>query len=366
MKDEVISHLKLLDKRLASLRDSLEIENKNNRIKEIERKMAAPDFWSNQDAAQTLIGELKGLKAVVDSYAVLTRELSDEIGLLEMCDDERDRRHIAEAEAKGPAYEHRVEAIELQTLFTARNDARDVFLTIHAGAGGVDAMDWAEMLLRMYTRWLERNGYEYRVMELLRGEEAGLKRSVVEVRGKYPFGYLKSEIGVHRLVRISPFDANHRRQTSFAAVDVIPEFDDLEIHINERDLRIDTFSAGGPGGQHVNKTQSAVRITHLPTGIVVSCQNERSQQLNRKYAMRTLGAKLYRMEEAKREQEFAKLYGEKGEIAFGSQIRSYTMQPYTLVKDHRTDVETGNVQAVLDGEIDEFIEAFLKWKGRKY
>jgi peptide chain release factor 2 len=328
--------------------------------------MSASDFWSNADAAQGLIVELKGVKAIVDSYAAAARDVSDELGLLEMCDEVADREHVQEIATKAPALAQRVEAIELQTLFTGANDARDCFLSIHAGTGGVDAMDWAEILERMYERWFQKNGYEARSLERLQGEEAGIKRVVFEVRGKYPFGYLKSEIGVHRLIRLSPFDANHRRQTSFAAVDVVPEFDDVEVNIKESDLVVDTFSAGGPGGQHVNKTQSAVRITHIPTGVVVACQNERSQQLNRKYAMRALAAKLYRMQEAERMAELKSMYGDKGEIGFGYKIRSYTMHPYSLVKDERTGVETGNIQAVLDGGIDTFIEAFLRWKERKY
>jgi len=283
-----------------------------------------------------------------------------------MCDDARDQVHIVEVSGKIRGIERKVEAVEVQALFNGRNDARGVFVSIHSGAGGVDAMDWAQILQRMLLRWLSRSGYEVEVLDEQPGEEAGLKRAVLEVRGRFAFGYLKSEIGVHRLVRISPFDANHRRQTSFASVDVVPEYDEIDIDIKEGDLRIDTFSAGGPGGQHVNKTQSAVRITHLPTGVVVQCQNQRSQIMNRKYAMRALASKLHQLEESKREAEFARMYGEKGEIAFGSQIRSYVMQPYTVVKDHRTDHETGNIQAVLDGEIDPFIEAFLRWKGRKY
>jgi len=328
--------------------------------------MSASGFWDRPEAAQGLITELKSIKGAVESYRSLHQELEDESGLLEMCDEARDREHILEVQGKVPAYERKVEAVEVQALFSGRNDARDVFVSIHSGAGGVDAMDWVLILERMYLRWLSRNGYEVEVLDEQPGEEAGLKRAVLEVRGRFAFGYLKSEIGVHRLVRISPFDANHRRQTSFASVDVVPEYDEVEIDIKEGDLRIDTFSAGGPGGQHVNKTQSAVRITHLPTGVVVQCQSQRSQILNRKYAMRALASKLHQLEESKREAEFARLYGEKGEIAFGSQIRSYVMQPYTMVKDHRTGHETGNIQAVLDGEIDPFIEAFLRWKDRKY
>jgi peptide chain release factor 2 len=296
----------------------------------------------------------------------VARELEDDIGLLDMCDEERDRVHIEEINAKLKSYQSRVEAIELQTLFNRPDDGKDVILSIHSGTGGVDAMDFAQMLLRMYLRWMEANGYEANLLERQEGEEAGVKRAVLEVRGRYAFGYLKSEIGVHRLIRISPFDTNHKRQTSFASVDVVPEVDDIDIDIKDDDLRIDTYSAGGPGGQHVNKTQSAVRLTHLATGIVVQCQDQRSQQLNRKYAMRQLASKLKQAEEAKRNTELAKVYGEKGEIAFGSQIRSYTLQPYTLVKDHRTGEETGNVAAVLDGRIDAFMEAFLRWKERKY
>jgi peptide chain release factor 2 len=329
--------------------------------------MSGAGFWDNQDAAQKLSGELKGLKATVETYSALERELEDEIGIVEMCDETADKGHIDEAVGKLPRYAQRVESIELTTLFTGPNDAKDVILAIHAGTGGVDAMDFAEMLARMYQRWCEKNGYEVALIEKQEGEEAGLKKCIFEVRGgKFPFGYLKSEIGVHRLIRLSPFDANHKRQTSFASVDVAPEADETSIEIKEGDLKIDTYAAGGPGGQHVNKTQSAVRITHLPSGIIVQCQDQRSQQLNRKYAMRALATKLQQEEERKRNTELAKLYGEKGEIAFGNQIRSYTMQPYQLVKDERTGVKTGDIQKVLDGDIDAFVEAFLRWKERKY
>jgi peptide chain release factor 2 len=343
-----------------------EVDRKEVRIREIEARMSAADFWGNPEAAQGVVTELKSVKGVVESYRTLHSELQDEIGLLEMCDDARDQAHVEEVRGKVRGYERRVEAVEVQALFTGRNDSRNVFISIHAGAGGVDAMDWTQMLERMYLRWLQQNGYEAEVLDEQEGEEAGLKSALIEVKGRYAFGYLKSEIGVHRLVRLSPFDANHRRQTSFAAVDIIPIHDDIDIEIKESDLKIDTYSAGGPGGQHVNKTQSAVRITHVPTGIVVQCQNQRSQILNRKYAMRNLASKLYELEERKRGDELSKLYGEKGEISFANQIRNYVMQPYTLVKDTRTDQETGNIQAVLDGALDPFIEAFLRWKGRKY
>jgi peptide chain release factor 2 len=328
--------------------------------------MAEPGFWDDAEKAQGVMAELKSLKGVVESYRALKQDLEDEIGLLEMCDDARDVEHIGQTRDKLNPLERRLEGVEVQALFTGRNDARNVFLAIHAGTGGVDAMDWALILRRMYERWLLQNGYETELLDELPGEEAGMKKVVYEVRGRYPFGYLKSEIGVHRLIRLSPFDSNHRRQTSFASVDVTPIFEDVDIEIKEGDLRIDTFSAGGPGGQHVNKTQSAVRITHLPTGVVVSCQSQRSQIMNRKRAMQNLASKLHQLEESKRQAEYAKLYGEKGEISFGSQIRSYTMQPYTLVKDERTGQQTGNIQGVLDGDLTPFIEAFLRWKGRTY
>jgi len=328
--------------------------------------MGGADFWNNQEAAQKLVAELKTVKSVVESYRRLHTELEDEIGLLEMSDDVKDAAHIKETEEKIPGFTDRVRSTEVQALFNGPNDTRDVFVSIHPGAGGVDAADWAQILERMYQRWFAKNGYQAEVVDREEAEEAGIRRVVFDVKGPFAFGYLKGEIGVHRLIRISPFDANHRRQTSFASVDVVPQYEDVDVQIDEADLRIDTYSAGGPGGQHVNKTQSAVRITHLPSGVVVQCQNQRSQIMNRKSAMRALASKLHQLEEAKRDAEFAKMYGEKGEISFARQDRSYTMQPYTLVKDERTAHQTGNIQAVLDGAIDPFIEAFLRWKGRKY
>src|SRR5688572_333333 len=328
--------------------------------------MGGADFWNNQEAAQKVVAELKTVKSVVEAYRRLHTELEDEIGLLEMSDDVKDAAHIQETEGKIPGFQDRVRATEVQALFNGPNDGRDVFVSIHPGAGGVDAADWAQILERMYQRWFARNGYTAEVVDREEAEEAGIRRVVFDVKGPFAFGYLKSEIGVHRLIRISPFDANHRRQTSFASVDVVPQYEDVDVQIDEADLRIDTYSAGGPGGQHVNKTQSAVRITHLPSGVVVQCQNQRSQIMNRKSAMRALASKLHQLEEAKRDAELTKMYGEKGEISFSRQDRSYTMQPYTLVKDERTGHQTGNIQSVLDGALDPFMEAFLRWKGRKY
>jgi peptide chain release factor 2 len=328
--------------------------------------MSAQDFWNDQETAQKLMVELKSAKSIVDAFRKPEQELSDEIELLDMAEEDGDEQHMIEVKKNLKRYRKQVAEVELQALFSMKNDPKAIFLSIHAGEGGTDSCDWAEMLLRMYTRWLEKNGYDVKLVDAQYSEEAGIRRGVLQVSGRYPYGHLKSELGVHRLVRISPFDANNRRHTSFASVDVVPLDDDIEVDIKDADLKIDTYCAGGPGGQHVNKTESAVRITHIPTGVVVSCQNERSQMLNRKTAMKMLASKLHRLEEAKREKELARLYGEKGEIGRGNQIRSYFLHPYQLVKDHRTNFEMGNAQAVLDGEIDGYIEAFLKWKDRKY
>jgi peptide chain release factor 2 len=328
--------------------------------------MSRPNFWENPDSAQKTIASLKAVKDTVDTYREIERGIADQELLLACAEPGKDDAVLGETQGAVAALRRKLEHFELRSLFNRANDDRNVFFSIHAGAGGTDSCDWASMLLRMYTRWLERSRFDTTILDLLEGEEAGVKRAVIHVRGAYPFGNLKSEIGVHRLVRISPFDANKRRHTSFASVDVVPEHEETDLKIDEKDLRIDTYSAGGPGGQHVNKTQSAVRLVHLPTGIVSACQQERSQHMNKKMAMRLLIGKILQQQEAAREKELQKMFGEKGEIAFGYQIRSYVLHPYTLVKDHRTEVETGNAQAVLDGDLDSFIEGFLKWKDRRY
>jgi peptide chain release factor 2 len=283
--------------------------------------------------------------------------------LLELADEADDAETRAEATAKLADAGQRLEDAELQRLLGGEHDAANAIVSINAGAGGTDAYDWAEMLLRMYLRWAERRGYACSVVDQQEGDEAGIRSATITVSGDYAYGYLKAEEGVHRLVRISPFDANARRQTAFASVTVMPELDDtIEVEIDEKELRIDTFRASGAGGQHVNKTDSAVRMTHLPTGIVVQCQNERSQHKNRATAMKLLRARLYDHERAKRDEEVARLRGEQRQIEFGSQIRSYTLHPSQRVKDHRTDLEVGNVDAVLDGDIDRFIRAMLVHK----
>jgi peptide chain release factor 2 len=331
----------------------------------LESEMGRPDFWNAPDLAHSMIKKMKGIKRVLEPFIRLQKELRDHRELIQLC-DQQDSQLLSESEVALGRLEYELNRFELATMFTGRNDAKPVFMSIHAGAGGTDSCDWAEMLFRMYTRWLYRNGYRFQIVDSLPGDEAGLRRVTLSIEGEYPFGYLKSEIGVHRLVRISPFDASKRRHTSFASVDIIPEPEEIEIQLQDKELRIDTFRSSGKGGQHLNVTDSAVRITHIPTGITAQCQNERSQYLNKKTAMKILVAKLYQLEERKQQEELAAMYGEKGEIAWGNQIRSYILQPYTLVKDHRTGYETGKVQDVLDGELDGLIEAFLRWKGRKY
>jgi peptide chain release factor 2 len=322
--------------------------------------MSSPGFWDSGERAQETVKELKAIKALVQPLGEIGKELDDFEVLHELGVEEKSPTTIDEVRRGLAALASRLEKVELSALFTDEKDRLDCYLSIHAGAGGTESCDWAQMLLRLYTRWLERNGFGVEMISILPDEEAGIKNATLYVKGPYAFGYLKAEMGVHRLVRISPFDAAKRRHTSFASVDVVPEIEEVEIEINENDLRIDTYRSSGAGGQHVNVTDSAVRITHIPSGIVVACQNERSQHKNRAVAMRILKARLYQMREDERQKQLKQEYGDKSEIAFGSQIRSYTLQPYQLVKDHRTGVEVGNVDAVLDGAIDVFIEAYLR------
>ena len=327
--------------------------------------MARPGFWDNPDKAQSVATQLSALKSVVEPVEELQREVKDLAELYEMATEEGDAEELDQLEEDVGALQRRCEQIELQGLLSRAEDMKNCFFSIHAGAGGTESCDWASMLLRMYTRHFETHKFKYQELDITPGEEAGLRSITLRVVGPFAFGRLSCEIGVHRLVRISPFDSQSRRHTSFAAVDVVPEFDDdIDIELNEDDLRIDFYRASGAGGQHVNKVSSAVRITHLPTGIVVQCQNERSQHKNRAQAMKVLKSRLYMLERQKRDAELAKLYSDKGEIAWGSQIRSYVMQPYQMVKDHRTDHQTGNVEAVMDGDLDGFIESYLRHRAK--
>ena len=324
--------------------------------------MAKPDFWDNREHAQSVVSEVSSLKGTLDPFSRLQQAVEEFSVLAELAAEEEDGSELlTEADASWKKLLRDLDRLELVSFFSGKMDRNNAFLSVHAGAGGTESCDWANMLLRMYTHWLEKRGMKYDTVDIQPGEEAGIKSATLLVSGEFATGYLKAERGVHRLVRISPFDANKRRHTSFAAVDVLPEIDEeIEIDISESDLRVDTYRASGAGGQHVNRTDSAVRLTHLPTGIVVTCQNERSQHKNRATAMKILKARLYELEEDKKREERAAEYGAKTDNAWGNQIRSYVLQPYQMVKDLRTDVQTGNVSAVLDGDIDDFIEAYLR------
>ncbi|MFO7900526.1 MAG: peptide chain release factor 2 [Planctomycetota bacterium] len=363
MDEELKGKLDAVREALVNVRDSLDVASNEAKVAEIEEEMAEPDFWSDSDAAQRRMRQMKRLKSDVEPVLELERLYEEAALLFDLAAEEGDEASMAEVRDDVNKLEAGLDRLRFRLMFSGRHDGKNAFVSIHAGAGGTESCDWAEMLLRMYQRWTERHGFDLRMIDHQPGEAAGIRRATINVIGSYAYGHLKSEIGVHRLVRISPFDAGARRHTSFASVDVVPELeDDIQIEMNEGDLRIDTYRSSGAGGQHVNVTDSAVRITHLPTGVVVQCQNERSQHKNRSTALKVLRARLYRLEEKKREDELRQLYGEKGEIAWGNQIRSYVLQPYQMVKDHRTDHQTGNTDAVLDGEIDGFIEAYLKRK----
>ncbi|MGB9780556.1 peptide chain release factor 2 [Caldanaerobacter sp.] len=342
---------------------SLDVEGIKKEIEDIERKMSDPSFWSDLKKSQELSKRQKALKELLEEYESLLARCEDLYTLIELGLEEGDESIAEEVEKEYKELKKEVENLKIRTLLNGPYDKNNAILSIHAGSGGTEAQDWAEMLLRMYTRWANDKGFEVEMLDYLEGEEAGIKSATLLIKGPFAYGYLKGESGVHRLVRISPFDAAGRRHTSFALVEVIPELeDDIEIEIRPEDLKIDTFRASGAGGQHVNKTESAVRITHLPTGIVVSCQNERSQIQNRETAMKMLKAKLLDLMMKERKEKIEDLKGEHREAAWGNQIRSYVFQPYTLVKDHRTNYEEGNVNAVMDGEIDGFINAYLKQK----
>ena len=340
-----------------------DVARKEEKIAELEYKMGEPTFWDDAEEAQKVNQELAATKGSVDKYKEIVAKTDDAQALLEMALEEGDASMESEVQAEFEAIKAAVRELELEVLLSGPYDANNAILTLHAGAGGTEAQDWTQMLLRMYGRWAERHGFSVVTADLLPGDEAGVKSATLFINGHNAYGYLKSEKGVHRLVRISPFDSNARRHTSFSACDIMPEIDDaVEVAINMADVRVDTYRASGAGGQHINKTSSAVRMTHMPTGIVVQCQNERSQLQNREQCLKMLRAKLFELEQEKKEAKIQKLEGDQQKIEWGSQIRSYVFQPYTLVKDMRTGMETGNVQAVMDGDLDPFIEAFLAAK----
>jgi len=337
-----------------------DLEGRREKINKLQKKTADPDFWNDGQTAQSVLKEISEHKKWIDKVDGYTAELSDLKQLLELTDGDEDAAEVKEIKESLDRISVDLDRLEFATLLSGPDDARHAILTIHPGAGGTESQDWADMLFRMYNRWCEIKNYKVKLLDYMAGEEAGLKSATMQIEGEYAYGYLKAESGVHRLVRISPYDANRRRHTSFASIYVYPEVDDtVEINISDDDLRIDTYRASGAGGQHVNKTSSAVRITHLPTGIVVQCQNERSQIKNKATALRMLRSRLYQMQLEEQRKKKEKLEKSKKKIEWGSQIRSYVFHPYNMVKDHRTNVETSNIQAVMDGDLDEFIEAYL-------
>ena len=321
-----------------------------------------PGFWDDAETAKRVQKELGKLQDIIKGWEDGWNELEEADLLLEMATEEKDSDTENEVAASLPGMEERIDVAELECMFSGEHDASNVIISIHAGAGGTEAQDWVGILLRMYLRWAEAKGFKGDILDILPGDEAGTKSVTIIIKGRYAYGYMRSELGIHRLVRISPFDASGRRHTSFASVMVMPELEDsLDVEIDDKDLRIDTYRASGAGGQHVNKTDSAIRITHVPTGVVVQCQNERSQHRNKDMAMKMLAARLYELEKKRQAEEQEGLSGDKKDISWGSQIRSYVLQPYRLIKDHRTEVEMGNVDAVLDGELEPFIKAYLLW-----
>ncbi len=343
-----------------------DIPNLEKELKDLEEQTLKEGFWNDQIDSNKILAEIKSKKSKVTKYKELSDELENVLELIELLEIEQDESLESEINLSSKKLEKEVEKFELQTLLSGKYDSNNAILTIHPGAGGTESQDWAEMLYRMYSRWATKNGYEVKELDFLEGDEAGIKSVTFEVTGENAYGYLKGEMGVHRLVRISPFDSGGRRHTSFASLEVLPEItDDIEIDINPDDLRIDTYRASGAGGQHINKTDSAVRITHIPTNIVVSCQSERSQTMNKETAMRMLKSKLLDLKEKENKETISELKGEQKDIAWGSQIRSYVFCPYTMVKDHRTNYEVGNVDSVMDGELNDFMFEYLKYQIKK-
>ena len=343
-----------------------DVENKEKELKELESKTTENDFWNDTDNSSKVLKQINSLKSKVEGFKKLNNELNNLLEMSELLQVEEDEELAKELLKSTYTLEKDIEKLEITTLLSGKYDNNNAILTIHPGAGGTEAQDWAEMLYRMYTRWANANGYEVKELDYLEGDEAGLKSVTFSVNGDYAYGYLKGEMGVHRLVRISPFDAGGRRHTSFASVEVLPEItDDIELDINPDDIKMDVYRASGAGGQHINKTSSAVRLTHIPTGIIVACQTERSQFQNRDTAMKMLKSKLLNLKEKEQKDTIDELKSIQMDIAWGSQIRSYVFCPYTLVKDHRTNYEVGNVQAVMDGDLNGFIDSYLKFNLEK-
>ncbi len=354
-----------LKKNLHNLGDALGLEGMKKEIAQLEEASAVPGFWDDLDHSQKIMQKTKQLKDKVESFEKLQGAYDDLEVLLDMAMEENDESLYPELEASYQSILKQLDEQTLSTLLTGEYDASNAILAFHAGAGGTEAQDWVSMLYRMYLRWAERHEFKVKTLDYLDGEEAGIKSVTILIEGLNAYGYLRSESGIHRLVRVSPFDASGRRHTSFASVEVMPEIDDsIEIDIRPEDLKVDTYRSGGAGGQHVNKTESAIRITHLPTGVIVACQNERSQHQNREVAMKMLKAKLIEIKEREHLDKISDIKGEHKEIGWGSQIRSYVFMPYTLAKDHRTSFEMGNIDAVMDGDIDGFINAYLKMQSR--
>ena len=360
--DSIKIQINSLESKLNQIEKALNIENKKEEIESLEKKTLENGFWENNEKSSNILTKLKNLKDIVEEVSKLASNISEAQGYIEIAEELNDIESFKEGEKLCKELEMKLEKLEINTLLSDPYDENNAILTIHPGAGGTESQDWALMLYRMYTRWANKENYEIEVLDMQDGEEAGLKSVSFLVKGVNSYGYLKGENGVHRLVRISPFDSNSRRHTSFAAVEVLPEIsDDINIEIKPEDIEMDVYRASGAGGQHINKTSSAVRLKHIPSGIVVSCQTERSQVQNRENCMKMLKAKLYKQEEEKHKTKINDIKGDSVDNAWGNQIRSYVFCPYTLVKDHRTNFEKGNVQAVMDGKIDEFIYEYLKY-----
>lgn len=359
--EELRLFLLSLEEDLKNLAEALGIEGLKRQLEELEARVSDPDFWNDTENSQKVLQQTGQVKGKLTAYEDLVTLYEDTLTMAELAIEEKEVSEYPSLKESADKISELLEEQKLSTLLTGEYDAKNAILTFHAGAGGTEAQDWVQMLYRMYTRWVERHGFKLKVLDILEGEEAGIKSASILVEGTNAYGYLKSEAGVHRLVRISPFDASGRRHTSFASLEVMPEIDnDLEVKIDDKDLRVDTYRSSGAGGQHINKTESAIRITHIPTGIVVACQNERSQIQNREVAMRMLRSKLVEIKEREHLEKIEDIKGVQKEIAWGSQIRSYVFMPYTLAKDHRTGFESGNIGAVMDGDIDGFINAYLK------